>query len=226
MCLDYGSKLNFFFDLDGTLVNSSPLHDAAFQQTLKEFDPSKLAQFLYQDIQGRSTSEALGLFLSDPQVLKQASLRKQQLYRQCIMKGDLQFLPGALDLLKKLKKKGLRCFLCTGGSRESTRLVLKKLTMQDFFEGVFTSEDVLLGKPAPDLFLAPVLLHGLDPQTCLCIEDAASGVESAIAARLDVVQITSWQVSLAEVVRYRSLHEFSDALFKKGSSFADSISMP
>jgi len=27
-------------------------------------------------------------------------------------------------------------------------------------------------------------------------------------------------------VRYRSLHEFSDALFKKGSSFADSISMP
>jgi HAD superfamily hydrolase (TIGR01509 family) len=51
---------------------------------------------------------------------------------------------------------------------------------------VFTREEVAKGKPAPDLFLHAAAKMDVDPSKCIVVEDAASGIEAAIAAGMKV----------------------------------------
>jgi len=54
-------------------------------------------------------------------------------------------------------------------------------------------------KPAPDLFLHAAELLGLKPAQCVVVEDAAAGIEAALAAGM-------WTVGLGPVDRVKTAH--------------------
>lgn len=63
--------------------------------------------------------------------------------------------------------------------------------LQTVFACVSCGDEVENGKPAPDCFKAAAQKLGLEPQQCLAIEDAPSGVEAAVAAGMRVVVVPS-----------------------------------
>ena len=108
------AKRAFLFDLDGTLVDSSPLHEAAFRAALGK---GAGAAFQYEHWKGMTTREVfLGLGYDVDQALELTRV-KQALYRQGVMAGETRLLPGALELLTSLCACGRTCYIVTSGSR-------------------------------------------------------------------------------------------------------------
>jgi len=56
---------------------------------------------------------------------------------------------------------------------------------------VVTADDVVHGKPAPDMFLLAARLLGVEPTRCLVFEDAEPGIKGALAAGMKVVRVPS-----------------------------------
>jgi beta-phosphoglucomutase-like phosphatase (HAD superfamily) len=59
------------------------------------------------------------------------------------------------------------------------------------FPRFICGDDAARAKPAPDLYLAAAALIGAQPEECLAIEDAPNGVRAALAARMQVIAVTT-----------------------------------
>ena len=208
----FSSKRNLLFDLDGTLIDSVPLHARAYIDTLRENYPEVAQIFDYSSFAGRNTPDVFrALGFADEAVVARLVEQKQQLYREAVGRGELQVFPGVAALLKSLQGEGRRLFVVTGGSRKSVEQALERTALRDFFTGVITAEDAPRGKPAPDPFLCALSQFQLDPRTSLVIEDAESGIMAARAAGLDAVLVHT-PLALTGVLRARDMTELAEML--------------
>lgn len=85
--------------------------------------------------------------------------------------------------------------IATGGSRMVIEKTLQIVGISDWFDEVVTADDVVDGKPAPDIFLKAAKLLGVDPTKCLALEDAPAGILAAQRAGMQVIAIPSPLVS-------------------------------
>jgi len=210
-------KTAFLFDLDGTLVDSSALHEQVFRDVLRDSAPHLLKSFDYETLKGRSTAESFwDLGVVDAAELETLVSEKQRRYRAALREGKLRLMPGASEILELLRQSGKRMFVVTGGSRRSADAALAATRIRDFFEDVVTVQDVVNGKPEPDGFLLCMERCGCATEDALGIEDALNGVEACRAAGLDVVLVNNPGLQGTVEPAFPSLVEFRLALVAEG----------
>jgi HAD superfamily hydrolase (TIGR01509 family) len=182
----------FLFDFDGTLVDSSPLHELSFRRVLAEHAPEHLARFDYASLKGKSTRDALvSIGISEPEALEQMTAEKQRHYRAAVRGGELQPIADAHGLLGDLRDAGHRLFLVTSASRSSVALAGAVTRLEGYFAGVVSSDDVELSKPAPDAFLYCLTRFSLPVDRSVVVEDAPSGVAAGRDAGLPVIGVNN-----------------------------------
>ena len=199
-------KLNFLFDLDGTLIDSTPLHKLSFQEAIQQFCPELMDGFDYEHIKGQRTQDAfLALGITEETKLTQLVTAKQAHYRASVQKGLVPLRQGTLRVLELLRAVGRRLFIVTGASRTSAELVLKRCGIVNFFEGIVSSDEVPKSKPHPKIFLHCLETYNLDRNASIVVEDALSGARGAQAAGIDVVLVHN----LNHTDKILSFHDFS-----------------
>jgi HAD superfamily hydrolase (TIGR01509 family) len=181
------AKSCFLFDLDGTLVDSTALHERAFRATLAAHAPHLLEGFRYREWMGRTTTDTFRGAGVGEAVLASLIVEKQRRYRDFVRAGALELQPGARELLERLGRKGKRQWLVTSASARAVEEVLARTGIGGYFEGVVTAADAARGKPDPEPYRLCLERFGLEAEASVAIEDAADGVESARRAGLDVV---------------------------------------
>lgn len=222
------TKKIFLFDLDGTLIDSSPAHEDAYKTSLSTLVSKEVgAKFDYTQTLGRPTltvmkeiveKELLGLRESDAQSITTRLVElKQTLYRNSIKDGTLPLFPHSRELLEMLLQKGRKAALVTGSSRRSVEKILEKHELTRYFDLLVCGEDCLQGKPAPDPFLKAVEYFGGELQRFLAIEDSLNGARSAHAAGVDVALVHSQDNAETEFSHFSNLKELADLLFEGGS---------
>ncbi|MCY7336326.1 MAG: beta-phosphoglucomutase, partial [Chamaesiphon sp.] len=174
----------WIFDLDGVLTDTAELHYRAWQRLADEsglpFDRSA-----NEALRGVSRRESL-LKITGNHPFSEAQLqemmeRKNRYYVESIETITPQaVLPGAIELLTEIRKAGLKIAL--GSASKNARSVIEKLGLVTYIDAIADGNSVQQPKPAPDLFLYAAKLIGLEPAQCVVVEDAAVGVEAAIAA--------------------------------------------
>ncbi|MEK7165722.1 MAG: HAD family phosphatase [Patescibacteria group bacterium] len=205
------------FDLDGLLVDSTPLQLEANRLFIESFGK----------IYAKPTSGREGMRIIDilrdykdifelPGSIEELYRKRQQIYFD-LVKTDLRLFPDSLPLLEKLKKRGLRLALATSGDRNYVRLVFTKFPkLKDFFEKAVTSEEVDRGKPYPDVFLKAVQLLEIMPSEAVVIEDSFNGVAAAKRANIPVICIPNQHYPDADVGEadrvFKTLGEVEKAL--------------
>ncbi|MFG2002816.1 HAD family hydrolase [Spirillospora sp. NPDC048911] len=179
----------WFCDLDGTLVDSAPVHEAAFRAALAELAPALLASFRYDAFTGASTADVIAALGAGPKVAGRLVRRKQALYREHVDAGRVRLLPGARRLLTRLTVRGHATYLVTSGSRGSVERVLAASALDGFFRGVLTADDVPVGKPDPGCYREACRRWSPDPADAVAVEDSAAGVAAAVGAGLLTLQV-------------------------------------
>jgi HAD superfamily hydrolase (TIGR01509 family) len=187
-------KKVLIFDFDGTLANTSELHAAAFSKVLGSFGIA----VDYQNIAGMNTLDAIQKCLIensvelDPEGVDDLVLKKQDSVRNMI-KESLEPIAGVREFLVWANKR-FKLALVTSGSRATVCVALEKLKFNDLFELMIFSEDVKNSKPSPDGFLLAAKHYDVESKCCLVFEDSKAGIDAAIGANMQVVDVSDgWQ---------------------------------
>jgi len=93
--------------------------------------------------------------------------------------------PGARELVAALRAHRIPCAVATSSARPEAELSLAAW-MADF-DAVVTGDQVVNGKPAPDIYLLAAKRLGIDPLRCLAMEDSANGARAALGAGMTVI---------------------------------------
>ncbi len=108
-----------------------------------------------------------------------------------LMDGKLQPMPGLTDLLDALERHGIPKNIATSSSHVVVDAILPQFTMKDRFDHILASEDILHGKPHPEIYLKSAERLGVEPGEMLVLEDSHNGCLAGAAAGAFVVAIPS-----------------------------------
>jgi HAD superfamily hydrolase (TIGR01509 family) len=202
----------YLFDLDGTLVDSTPAHERAFRDVLRLEHPELLIRFDYRMIAGLTTPAAFrSLGLADAEATRCAIL-KQKHYRAAVDSGRVGEMPGARILLMQLKSRGSRIGVVTSASRISALKALQTNALMPHIDLVVAAEDARETKPKPAPFLKALTNLNASAARSVAVEDAPSGFLSARAAGLKVIG-----------VHQDSLRALSDWYFSDFAAFSEAL---
>jgi HAD superfamily hydrolase (TIGR01509 family) len=119
--------------------------------------------------------------------------------------------PGLLELLADLERRGLPLGIASNSPTDYLEKLLAHLHVRGFFRVLVGRDQVPNGKPAPDVYLRAAALLGVDPLSCLAVEDSPVGLQSALNAGMTVAPVNEENV-FGERARFRSLGELRERL--------------
>ncbi|XP_062221916.1 bifunctional riboflavin kinase/FMN phosphatase-like isoform X2 [Phragmites australis] len=206
------------FDLDGTLLDTERVTRDILNEFLAAYgkvpDAEKEEKRLGQMYKESTTGVIADYGL--PLTVEEYSEAMHPLYLRRWQKAKP--LPGVKRLVKHLHKNGVPLALASNSIRRNIDHKLAKLEdWGDCFSVILGGDQVPKGKPSPDIFLEAAKRLGVNPSSCLVIEDSLVGVQGAKASGAKVVAVPSLQsqrqlYSIADVVLY-SLLDFHPELW-------------
>jgi HAD superfamily hydrolase (TIGR01509 family) len=177
------------FDLDGVLVDSEHVWDAARRELAAERglpwpEPAT------RDMMGMSSVEWSRYMhdrvrLPEPpeEISAEVVRRLEEIYRR-----ELPLIDGAAEAVERLAERW-PLGLASSSNRELIDLVLELSGLTRLFQVTVSSEEVPRGKPAPDVYLDAARRLGVAPARCAAVEDSENGIRSAKAAGMYVLAI-------------------------------------
>ena len=186
---DFGA---YIFDLDGTLVDTMPLHYKAWDFAMRRAGLAEtLDEDLFYSLGGVPTlrvAELIGAHYGikiDPQFVFQD---KETLFQE--IQADARLIEPVVAIARRVAQTH-PVAVASGGTREIVERSLELTGLAELFPVVVTACDVTHGKPAPDMFLLAAQMMGVEPQRCLVFEDAEPGMRAATAAGMKWVRVPS-----------------------------------
>jgi HAD superfamily hydrolase (TIGR01509 family) len=191
-----GDFAGYIFDLDGTLVDTMPVHYLAWDQALHRFGLREtLGEDLFYSLGGVPThrvAEILGEHYGLKFDAAEVTHQKELLYKELVLAGKVAVIEPVAAIARKVAARHPLAIV-TGGSPDVAEAGLAAGGLQGLFSLVITPFDVPpgRGKPAPDMFLLAARRMGVPPERCLVFEDAEPGIAGARAAGMPVAVVSS-----------------------------------
>ena len=208
------------FDMDGVLYNSMSSHAKAWHRAMAEFGYDLPEEEVYMH-EGRTGASTVNLISMRQRGVEETEERIQEIYK---VKSTYfneyppaDPMPGALELLQKIKAQGLKILIVTGSGQHS---LLDRLNhhFPDIFcrELMVTAFDVKYGKPHPEPYLMGMQKGALRPEECVVVENAPLGVRAAKAAGIYTIAVNTGPLPDAALT-----DEGADALFPSMQALCD-----
>jgi len=171
-----------FFDMDGLLVDSEPLWLESETEMMAKFGYQwlesdqaaclggpldRVGNYMSGLIGGQRDGHSLMLEIIERMVLK--------------FKGELPFMPGAVELISDLHAHGIELTLVSASPRSLVDAALSNFAESPFARSI-SSNDVKITKPDPEGYLLAASSGGHEISNCLVLEDSLTGVTAAKAS--------------------------------------------
>jgi HAD superfamily hydrolase (TIGR01509 family) len=180
------------FDMDGVLADSEPVYYTAMQDVLAPLG-IEISDEHQRNVMGTSIENTWRYFAEtfrlegplDPYV-EEYDLQLRRLL------GELhEPLPGVRELIAALKQRNVPIAVASSSIPEWIEALLGGLGLQDGFDAAVSAREAGASKPAPDVYLLAAQRLNANPSSCIAIEDTPTGLASAKAAGMFVVQTRS-----------------------------------
>jgi len=184
------------FDLDGVLVDSRNLHYVALNKALEEIDAKYIisVEEHLAKYDGLPTSTKLRLLTKErglsPGFYHQVWQRKQDMTIDLI-KECIKPCPRLTAILQDLTNRGYKLFCCSNSIYMTLHEMLKALDVFQFFEKVYSNEDVSATKPHPMIYLKCLVENGLAPCQAVIVEDSPIGRVAATLSGAHVCPVAN-----------------------------------
>ncbi|MBD2252447.1 beta-phosphoglucomutase [Nostoc parmelioides] len=191
----------FIFDLDGVLTDTAEYHYLGWQRLADE-EGIPFDREANEALRGVSRRESLMRIIGDRPYseaqIQEMMERKNRYYIELIEHiTPKDLLPGAIALLDELRQAGIKIGI--GSASKNAHTVIERLGLADKVDAIADGYSVQTPKPAPDLFIFATHQLGLEPKQCVVVEDAAAGVEAALAGGM-------WTIGLGPIERVGAAH--------------------
>jgi beta-phosphoglucomutase len=181
------------FDMDGVIVDNRKYHVLAWKAFAREhgvpFDIRHFKNHLFGRVNRDIFMGLYGHALPEAEVIAWAE-EKEALYRS-IYKGHVEPTRGLVAFLDALDARGVPSAVATAAPRENLDFALDESGLRPYFRALVDVGQVRRGKPAPDLYLKAAEMLGVQAARCVAFEDSYPGLESALAAGMKVVGLTT-----------------------------------
>jgi len=179
------------WDLDGTLIDTAPIHWQAWKEILVH-ENYALSREVFASCFGMRNDTIIPMWLG-PQVsaadITRIADAKETRFRELLEVLPLQLMPGVLDWLARLHQQGWRQAIATMAPRPNLDQMVRQAGIAKYLDAFATAEDVARGKPEPDIFLTAAARLGVPPSRCIVVEDAPAGVEAARRAGMRSISV-------------------------------------
>jgi beta-phosphoglucomutase len=188
--------VTFIFDLDGVVIDSMPLHIAAWQQYLAGvgMQGPNLSKRMHGYRNDELVREWFGSSLPEAEIAQHGA-EKERIYREMMGPAiQSRLVPGIVEFLQlhQSVKKGL----ASNAERPNIDLILDGCGIRHHFLVVLDGDQVQRPKPYPDIYKKAAELMGVAMADCIIFEDSPAGVEAGLAAGARVVGVLTHPAEL------------------------------
>jgi beta-phosphoglucomutase family hydrolase len=181
------------FDWDGVIVDSSRQHEEAWEVLAAELG-HPVPHGFFKPSFGMKNDKVITELLrwtTDPVEIENIARAKEERFRTIARAEGVTVLPGVRAWLETLRTAGVPCAVGSSAPRANIEFIIDDLGLREFFRAIICGEDVLRGKPNPEVFLTAAQRIAASPAQSVVIEDAHVGIEAARAAGMKVVAVTT-----------------------------------
>lgn len=178
------------FDCDGTLVESSEAHFQAFQTAIRT-QGHEMERLWYNQRTGLDRQSTLAAFAKTTNGQFDVSMAVTDSIAAFILNKSAVSPIFETTALAKMVRRSCKLAVVTNSEREVAGASLTAIGLQAHFDHIVTISDGLPPKPAPDLFVAAASLLNTSIAKTLILEDSKEGVQGAIRAGIDVLEVMS-----------------------------------
>ena len=198
------------FDLDGTLLDTEKYYFAKWKEAMAHFGYHMTDEEAY-------SVRSLGMPYV-PKLFKKlygedfdydkVHTYRRKLTDQVLDEGPIEAKPGAEELLKYLRQKGVRTAIATAGGVERSSSLLKRVGLYDYLDHIVSANlnidkmFQLFPETAPDVYLYACSQLHVQPQECYAVEDSPNGIHSAYSAGCKVFMVPDLTQPDAELEKF------------------------
>ena len=204
----------FLFDMDGTIIQSEPIHAKALQLILKKIVPELPLFTLEKDFSGLPDPLVHQKIFQEnfygpiPNSLKLSLdqfIEDKNRHIAMIIENisPLEFkkllIPGLINFLKEIKKRNFLCGLVSASEESIIHLILRKAQILDFFDIVTPRLIDQPNKPSPYPYLKTIKKLSAIPAKTIIFEDSKAGLKAAHSSSVAKVITVKWELKYEEM---------------------------
>lgn len=179
-------QFTYLFDCDGVVLDTESQYSKFWAHIGTLYYPH--VQSFAEDIKGMSLVDIFACYF--PHEPQQREIK--QLLDNFEESMECIYIPGVEDFLKSLRDKKLRTALVTSSDHNKmVQVYSAHPEIKDYFDYIFTAEDIQRSKPAPDCFINAARRFDVATEDCIVFEDSINGLTAAKESGTKVVGLTT-----------------------------------
>lgn len=205
------------FDFNGTLFWDSEKHQEAWREFSKRlrdnaFTDDEMREYMF----GRTNEDIIAYLIGkkpSAELVEKFAQEKEAVYRDMCRKDkeNTVLAPGAIDFLNYLVENNIPHTIATMSEKDNVEFYIEEFKLAKWFdiEKIVYADGTIPGKPAPDIYIKAAKKLNLNPQDCIVVEDAISGIESAKNAGIGKIIAIA---SMESVALYKNIPAVSQII--------------
>ena len=190
------------FDVDGTLLDTERIYMKAWKEAAAEMGyvmPDRVLQ-MTRAVNAKDAARIFEEEIGNGFSYTATRPIRVRIAEELIHRESPILKPGVLELLDFLKEKGIRLAVASSTNTQTTKEHLASSRILEPFEVVVGGDQIVNGKPHPDIFLRAAELLGAAPEMCVVVEDSPAGIKAGHAAGMKTVLVPDQAAITDEII--------------------------
>ncbi len=179
------------FDMDGLLINSEPIYQAAWREGVAHFG-YELTEEVNRSMLGLNNDDSEAVLIREfGHDFPMLEFREQwpQRWQDIASEKGIPPMPGAHDLLESLFSRDIPIAIATSSERHKVHQCLPAAEIHHEFHAIVCGPEVPNGKPAPDIYQHAAQALNVAPEECAALEDSNNGMRAALSAGMTAIMV-------------------------------------
>jgi beta-phosphoglucomutase len=182
------------FDMDGVLIEAKDWHYEALNKALNFFG-TEISRYehlvTFDGLPTKKKLEILSKVQKLPKGLHKLINDLKQRFTTEIVYSKCKPVFYHQYALSNLKLDGYRLVVCSNSIRKSIEMMMERADLDKYLDFFLSNQDVVKGKPDPEMYLKAIEKLKLDPSECLILEDNDNGIKAALASGAHLLKINT-----------------------------------
>ena len=200
------------FDMDGTLLDTESVYRQGWIEIADNFGVERKPK-LATAISGSNFADMPAIVHRfHPSIDEHEYIKQVITFAKCKFDKNIALMPGVVEILKYFESQEMKIAIASSTETSIIKRNIKRTNIEKYFSVIVGGDQIIHGKPAPDIFLKAAEEIHLDPKDCYVFEDSMNGIRAAAAANCIPIMVID-QVEPTDEVRalcagvYNSLTE-------------------